>query len=74
MTEAEQMARGLTEVQRAALLDAWPISGPGTGAFIRTDSDDLFESLEDEGLIQWTGLLTPLGLAVRHHLTDVNKK
>lgn len=64
-TDAREIAARLTKAQREALVDAWPVSGPSESAFIRDVSEDLFDSLEDEALIRWTGTLTPLGLEVR---------
>ena len=70
MTDPARIAASLSEAQRWVLLDAWPVSGPSHGAFVRLDSDDLFESLEDLDLIRWTGTLTPLGLSVAQHIKE----
>ena len=65
--EVERIAEGLSAAPRAALIGAHQLSGPCADYFASPLTDDSY----DPDLMIWpTGRLTPLGLAVRHHLQE----
>jgi hypothetical protein len=66
VTSPEQIAKGLTQLQRQGLLTAYQLSGPSGDTYI-TDQD-AFDALyyhEEADLLTPGGRLTELGLEVR---------
>lgn len=78
---AAKVAKGLSEAQLAALQYARPVGVHYQFAFEPEDGREVRtgDALVRKGLAEWAGSrgyrawLTPLGLAVRNHLTEQNQ-
>lgn len=70
-SEAERAAEKLTAAQRHWIADAWPISGPSGDHVVMDDEPD---PLDPDIAHPVSGVLTPLGLAVRREILKQQEK
>ena len=68
MTDVAEIARGLTKAQREAVMGRFGWNSPWAQESGEADLERL--GIWNPRKLRWTQVLTPLGLAVRAHLTQ----